>query len=148
MNEEQKDRAKKPFPWIGMLVAAFLMVIALSLLFPVQSGHGPVSKRLVARNELNQIHAALKFYIAEFGIPPIGGSAQIMAALQGGNPRHIVCFEADAKRFNSLGEFLDPWGTPYRIDASNPEFPWAYSFGKNTTDEGGAESSDDVSSWQ
>ena len=95
-----------------------------------------------------QLRAAMKHYHIEYGFGPTGPHSQITAALRGNNERKIIFFEAPANRFNDSGEFLDLWGSPFRIDASNPDQPWAYSFGKNRIDEGGAEGSDDVASWQ
>ena len=71
-----------------------------------------------------------------------------MNTLRGDNPLKIVFFEAPSNRFNARGEYLDPWGTPFHIDASNPTFPWAYSFGKDTKDDGGVPESDDIPSWR
>ena len=147
MNEDQKDNPKKRFPWIWLLIVAVFTVVALGLLFPVSWGH-QTPRRAIARIDVTQIRAAIKGYIVEFGIPPTGDHSQIIAALRGKNLRQIIFFEGDAKRFNGRGEFLDPWGTPYRIDVSNPDFPWAYSFGPNKVDEGGTQPSDDISSWQ
>jgi hypothetical protein len=70
-----------------------------------------------------------------------------MAALAGSNPSKTVYLPISDKQYQA-GKFVDPWGTPYRIDTSNPDFPWMYSFGKNKIDEGGAPASDDVASWQ
>lgn len=71
-----------------------------------------------------------------------------MAALRGANPRSLLILDASPKRFNTHGEYLDPWGTPFHIDASNPLYPWAYSFGKDTKDDGGIPRSDDIASWR
>ncbi|MEA3210407.1 MAG: hypothetical protein QOE70_3464 [Chthoniobacter sp.] len=130
------------------MFVAMLIVILIALLFPLVPPVHESPKRVTARQDVIMIREALKQYIVEFGTAPVGNHAQIMTALRGKNPKQIIIFEADAKRFNPRGEFLDPWGTPYRIEASNIDFPWAYSFGKNLIDEGGAEFSDDIVSWR
>ena len=73
-----------------------------------------------------------------------------MNTLRGANPRKIVFFDGKpTAKFNSpQGAFLDPWGTPYRIDLSNPEEPRVWSCGPNRRDEGGAKGSDDIVSWR
>jgi hypothetical protein len=91
---------------------------------------------------------ALKAYVAEYGTPPSGSAAEIMSALGGANERKIIFFDAPAKRYAASGELLDPWGSPFHIDASNPAFPWAYSFGKDRKDDGGDPGSDDIASWR
>ena len=72
-------------------------------------------------------------------------NADVMNALYGMNLREIVFIDS-SYRVNARGEFLDPWGHPYRIDVSNPQSPNVYSFGENGIDEGGAEGSDDIAS--
>ena len=148
MNEDATLPKKKGSSWLRVIVWIFIIVAVIVLLFPVGTGRGPGPKPSLAMRDAVTIRIALKQYIAEFGTPPIGDEAQVMAALRGKNPRQILFIELDAKRFNARGEFLDPWSHPYRFDASNPEFVWSYSFGKNGIDEGGAEGSDDVASWR
>jgi len=148
-----EDLAKQPkFSWLrlGMIVLAMAVFIGLvGLPWGVHRGcYLGNAKDIQAKNDLRQIRWALKIYFEEYGVMPSGGNAQIMAALCGNNPRKIAFLEPGAKRFNSQGEFLDPWNTPYRMDASNAAFPWIYSCGKNQMDEGGKWGTDDVSSWQ
>lgn len=69
-------------------------------------------------------------------------------ALLGENPRKIVFFAGPEKNFTPHGEYLDPWGTPYRFDLSDPKAPRVWSCGPNRKDEGGAEGSDDIVSWR
>jgi hypothetical protein len=60
---------------------------------------------------------ALKAYHMECGNSPTGSQAAVMKALCGSNPRQIIFYElpSSKRRQNALGEFLDPWGTPYEI---------------------------------
>ena len=135
--------------WIGLLLlAGFIVVIVIVIRLPTISRDRMRMKRAFAQNDLMTITSSLKFYIVEFGASPVGDQAQVMVALLGKNPRQIVFLEGDSKRFNPRGEFVDPWGHPYRFDASNMDFVWAYSFGENGIDEGGAEGSDDIASWR
>jgi hypothetical protein len=106
------------------------------------------AKRVLAHNDAQQLVFALKAYRTEYGVMPSGNHAQMIATLRGDNQNKIVFFESAENRFSSDGEFLDPWKSPYRIDAQNPSFPWAYSFGKNRIDEGGVETSDDIPTWR
>jgi hypothetical protein len=99
---------------------------------------------LVAPHELWMIVTALRSWYGIHHSMPSGGPAQIVKALCSVNflPPDVLTARANAK-----GEYLDPWGTPYRIDASNPKFPWAYSCGPDKKDDGGAPGSDDIVSW-
>jgi type II secretory pathway pseudopilin PulG len=131
-----------------VIVIAALLLLA-GLFFPSVSRPGPdAHRRTRALNDLANITTALKYYVTEYGTPPAGDRAQIMAALRGSNPRSIIFFEARPESFNSRGELIDPWKEPYWIDTSNPDFPWGYSFGRNGRDEGGVPGSDDVPSWR
>ncbi len=141
--------SKRRFSWLGCLGIAALLLLLVALLFP--AGGFPTrgaAKRAQARNEVAQICTALKYHLTEFGSLPSGDNAQIMTVLRGANSRSIVFFEAAANRFNARGEYLDPWKTPFHIDVSNPTFPWSYSFGEDTKDNGGVPESDDIPSWR
>lgn len=150
MNEAQATRpTERRFPWLDCIGAAALLLVLVGLVFPNVSGPGPGAvKRAQAQSDVDQICVALKLYHTEYGVLPSGDKAQIMTALHSANPRGIVFFEAASSRFNARGEFLDPWGTPFRLGPSDPAFPWAYSFGNDAKDDGGAPGSDDISSWR
>ena len=147
MNESAPETDGR-YDWLQAVAVAVCAVVGIGLLFPAVQGCGPISNHARARMDAGQIQTALRAYYVTFGNPPAGDHARIMAALRGGNPQKVVFFEAPGKSFNRAGELLDPWGQAFRIDASEPGRPWAYSFGKNGIDEGGAEGSDDVASWQ
>jgi len=95
-----------------------------------------------------QIVGALKLYYSEYGVMPQGNNAGLMDALRRDNPRKIAFLEVLERDLDVNGEFVDPWKSPYRIDVSEPEFPRAYSCGKNRLDDGGRLGSDDICSWQ
>jgi hypothetical protein len=71
-----------------------------------------------------------------------------MRAIRGANPKNIVFFVFEPKRFNSSGEFLDAWNTPFHIDVSDPVHPRVHSSGPNRTDERGRDGSDDIVNWR
>jgi hypothetical protein len=96
----------------------------------------------------------LKAHVDEYGTMPAGNHAAIIKTLLDANPRKIVFLEIlpqkkpDNPGLSPANEYCDPWGTPYLIDVSNPAFPLAYSFGKDKTDNGGVQGSDDIPSWR
>jgi hypothetical protein len=101
------------------LIAALI----LALLFLPPSHHvGNAAKRVVAKNDVTQIVASLKAYRTQYGTLPEGGNASIMKTLLGDNPGKVMFIDVPPKSLDAAGEFTDPWGTPYRIDTSNPDF--------------------------
>jgi len=90
---------------------------------------------------------AVKKYRTEYGSFPTGSHVEIIRALRGDNPRRIVFYEPHGE-MSAAGERLDPLGTPYHFDLSDPENPKIYSLGKNKRDDGGAKGSDDICSWK
>lgn len=100
-----------------------------------------------ARHDVGQLREALDLYLGEQGAYPSGSAAEISQLLRGQsvggqNPKKASYIEAAAGEMNSRGEFVDPWGTPYRIIIGSP--PRVYSCGPNRVDEGGG--GDDIAS--
>jgi hypothetical protein len=145
------EPSKRRTPIVRIIFIAFSMLVLFPFLFPLgcrSATLGEGAKRVQARNDTQQLVAALKAYQTEYGVMPSGNHAQIISALRHDNPKKIVFFEAPESRFSASGEFLDPWKSPYRIDVLSSSFPWAYSFGKNRIDEGGVQTADDIPSWR
>jgi hypothetical protein len=136
-------------PWFSYLFLAGFLFLVVAAFFdrtcrPSREG----LQRVRARNEAATIVMAVRAYLLDYDSLPAGDGVQIMNALRGNNPKKTIFFEARLDRYNARGEYLDEWGTPFRIDVSDPDQPRAYSCGKNTRDEGGAEGSDDIPSWR
>ena len=95
---------------------------------------------------------SLRLYYSEFGSSPDSGSSPgsfhlaIMAALRGNNPKHIVFDDFDSSSISPAGVYLylDPWGTPYYFDTTDPANPKVRSFGPNRKDDHGTPDSDDI----
>jgi hypothetical protein len=141
------DKPKK-LGLVGWAVLTSAALLLFGFLFPAI---GLLRQREGVPEEkstLNQLRAALRFYKEEYGAFPAGDAAQILAALRGRNDREIIIYEARSGTVNPKGELIDPWGTPYRFDLSDPEKPRVWSCGKNRRDDGGAEGSDDIPSWR
>ena len=131
--------------------AAFLaplLFIGFITLVVFHTFQPPPPPEAVARAQSAQLIAALQRYAREYGAPPTGQAPQALRKLRGENPRRIAFFKATARAYDSQGELLDPWGTPYRFDLSDPQNPRVWSCGKNRRDDGGAEGSDDIPSWR
>jgi type II secretory pathway pseudopilin PulG len=118
-------------------VAALLLVASV-----------PLWRRHFAKRDVTVLAEALRGFVHENGCPPTGSRAQIAALLRGEsvggqNPKKLDYVVASMSEMNAEGEFVDPWGTPYRLSASNAR---AYSCGPNRRDEDG--NGDDICSWK
>ena len=101
---------------------------------------GPIRRHNKAQSDVNALKQALSAYASEQGELPHGSFATICALLrgqsaEGQNPKHLDYIEAEGHELSAKGEFLDPWGTPYRISLDKQLR--AYSCGPNRRDEDG-----------
>lgn len=65
------------------------------------------------QQELEEIALNLRNFGARFGGNPTGTNAEIVKALNGGNPGGVRSLPDTLLRLNGQGELVDPWGTPY-----------------------------------
>jgi type II secretory pathway pseudopilin PulG len=136
----------KKFPVaLALKIGAVLgVVILLAIIF------GPSAYRAhCARRDSRALVVALEVFVLENGDFPKGSYADICALLRGEtrngqNPRKLDYIEASVGEMNAAGEFVDPWGSPYKI-ATEGKLR-VYSFGKNRKDDQGT--GDDLGNWQ
>ena len=107
------------------------------------------SKHSQARHDVQVIALALDGFAFENGDFPKGTRGEICRLLRGEsingqNPKKLDYVEALPTEMNGTGEFLDPWGDPYRISV-DPKTR-VYSCGPNRLDEHG--DGDDITSWK
>lgn len=136
---------KKKSPLFWVVVSGLVVVAAGVGAFTVSRG-GKLSQ---ARHDAQVIALTLDGFARENGKYPKGTRGEICRMLRGEsingqNPKKLDYVEALPYEVNGLGEFLDPWGQPYRI-ALEPEAR-VYSCGPNRSDEQGA--GDDMASWK
>ncbi len=123
---------------VAAVVAAVLVVVV-----------PPFLRQRRAKRDVDILALALKGFAMENGHYPTGSLAQVAALLRGENidgqnPKRLDYVVAAVTEMNSAGEFVDPWGMPYRILAD--QGGRAYSCGPNRQDEKGE--GDDVASWK
>lgn len=151
MSDQSKKRSSPGWVLIGIVILCLAGVWLVRRVLHDNprafSGSG-LSVKAEVRNSMESFVAGVKQYRTEYGHFPFGGNAEIVAALRGKNPRGFTFFAIRPDSINTDGAFTDPWGTPYRLDLSNPENPRVWSCGKNRRDDGGAEGSDDIPSWR
>jgi type II secretory pathway pseudopilin PulG len=102
-----------------------------------------------ARHDVQVIALALDGFARENGDYPKGTPGEICRMLRGEsvngqNPKKLDYIEAQPHELNGLGEFVDPWGEPYRMSVIPPAH--VYSCGPNRIDEHGE--GGDIASWK
>jgi len=129
--------------WAAMGVLSFAAVVAVGLaIFHAAE----VSQ---ARHDVRVIALALDGFARENGDYPKGTPGEICRmlrgeAVNGQNPKKLDYLNAQPNELNGLGEFIDPWGQPYRMSVDGATH--VYSCGPNRIDEHGE--GDDVASWK
>lgn len=130
------NRRTEAFTLIELLVVMAIIAILAGLAFPAVQGALNSGRKAQARNDVQQIAAAIRAFQLEYGrLPttstggdvPNAGNAEVVAALTGTNalnPRGVVFFEPKQAKGGKggldNGVYKDPWGNPYTImlDAS------------------------------
>ena len=105
---------------------AAVIAVAAFFLYPAILAHDEGTYRIDA--ETQAIQGGLAQYKSEFGAFPSGDSRAICRALTGNNPKGIRFIELHS--VTPDGDFLDPWGTPYKIYYSG-DWPLVRSAGPN-----------------
>ena len=118
------------FTLIELLVVIAIIAILAGLAFPAVQGAMGSAKKAQARNEVNQLAAAVKAYQLEYGRLPGSATADgpapadfitTLTSSNSQNPRGIVFLEPKIAKGqkNGLGTdgktYYDPWGNPYTI---------------------------------
>lgn len=124
-----KPSTATAFTLIELLVVIAIIAILAGLAFPAVQGAMESGKKTQARNEVNQLAAAIKAFQLEYGRLPstatgsdqAGDNSSIIKALSGEddsiNPRRIIFFERKNAKQGKNGwdgsQYLDPWGNAY-----------------------------------
>ncbi len=118
-------RKRSAFTLIELLVVIAIIAILAGLAFPAVQGAMGSAKKAQARNDVNQLAAAVKAFQLEYGKLPAtkDDAAEVVKALIGSNttvnPRNIVFFEPKTAKGGKKGwdgsNYLDPWGSPYKV---------------------------------
>jgi len=123
-------RKMSAFTLIELLVVIAIIAILAGLAFPAVQGAMGSAKKAQARNDVNQLAAAVKAFQLEYGRLPGSQSKDgeapdnliaILTSTNTNNPRGIVFFEpkiAKGKKngFSTAdGKYYDPWGIEYSV---------------------------------
>jgi len=100
-------------------------------------------KERVTYYEAN-LHASLNNYRDEFGNYPSGDNVAVIRVLSGDNPVKKQFHSSYKQERNSLGEDLDPWGTPYFIKSDGNKVQIKSAGSNRKFDELGSTNYDDI----
>jgi type II secretory pathway pseudopilin PulG len=136
-------KRKSPLVWV--VVSGLIAVAATVGVFMASR----IGKHSQARHDVQIIALALDGFMHENGEYPKGTHGEICRMLRGEsingqNPKKLDYIEAQPYEVNASGEFVDPWGEPYRFSIG-PKVR-VYSCGPNHIDEQGE--GDDITSWK
>jgi hypothetical protein len=112
--------------WIA--AAVVVLLAALPLIYPAVFTIRDRVRRIDL--ETRALRAALGQYKEQFGRFPDGDSRAVCRALSGNNSKGIRFISWGEGRKTPEGDFLDPWGTPYKIYFSG-DWPLIRSAGEN-----------------
>jgi hypothetical protein len=113
---------------LSICLLLLVLFIVAALIWPWLATRGEGVHRI--DRELIAVQVALDQYKNQYGLYPSGDSATICRVLAGDNRDKLIFLEWQPKSTSAKGEFLDPWGTPYRIYFSGNE-PLIRSAGQN-----------------
>jgi prepilin-type N-terminal cleavage/methylation domain-containing protein len=127
-------RRPAAFTLIELLVVIAIIAILAGLAFPAVQGALNSGKKAQARNDVQQIAAAIRAFQLEYGRQPstetgddqwVGDNSTVIRALMGNdgslNPRNITFLSPKMASGKKAGvdssdfTFYDPWGSPYFI---------------------------------
>jgi prepilin-type N-terminal cleavage/methylation domain-containing protein len=138
----KNSRGAAAFTLIELLVVIAIIAILIGLLFPAFQAVQNQAKRTQAKNDLTQIVTAVNAYYTEYGKYPLVGAEptygpaatpnntlfDVLRAVHAvNNPRQIVFISPPSVKdpanprsgigtaAGNLGQYFDPWGTPYRV---------------------------------
>ena len=78
----------------------------------------PIERVPIVQIEANHIAGAIYYYHQMFKVYPSGTNAEIAKLLFGENPAKTPILAWRPRNLSKGGELLDPWGTPYQIQAA------------------------------
>lgn len=138
-----RRRGQNTKRWVIAAVGAGLFLAGLFIALR------PYLRQRQAKHDVDVLALALNGFALENKRFPQGNPAQVAALLRGENiggqnPKKLDYIEAGMGEMNKAGEFVDPWGSPYRLSVTGGVR--VYSCGPNRQDEQG--NGDDIASWR
>ena len=104
-------RMKKVFIVVGVVA---LLIAAGWLVHAVNTFHVNARTQRLTQ-DIESLFDGLQKYKEHTGAYPVGSNAEIAKALQGQNPKKVIILVGRKLEQNGKGEFVDPYGTPFRF---------------------------------
>ena len=100
-----------------------ILIVAGVVAFLIVAGwivHAFTTFRVNARTsrltqDVESLFDGLQKYKETVGAYPTGGNSDVARALQGQNAKKVIILVGRKLEQNGKGEFVDPWGTPFRF---------------------------------
>ncbi len=132
-----------------LTVLGIVTLVAWVAIANLHRGSSVGMRRSGSATLVRNMRNALIAYSNDYNEFPGGDYAQVCRALFGENPQKQKYIETSTKGVNAVGEIVDQWGTPLRVNLSpHPHAPRVQSAGKNRVFEPSSEDSDDIYSWE
>jgi prepilin-type N-terminal cleavage/methylation domain-containing protein len=184
-----KSNRSSAFTLIELLVVVAIIAILVALLVPAVGKARQAAAKAKARAAVVDIQTAFSGYYDEYKKWPTGLTAydngknvefnatgiqmesDVMEMLKGANinkmnPRRVPFLEPQEAELNELGQYVDPWGNPYKYmldyNLDDKVHIWfsnnngetnlsrtvaVWSCGRDGSDEEGPAQKDDIRSW-
>lgn len=97
-----------------LIITILVITVAFLLLLPMLGKFGEKTKKPPNMHKIETLIIALNTYEDTYRHYPSGANKEIIHSLDGNNSRNIKFIGIESK-LNKIGEYIDPWGTPYII---------------------------------
>jgi type II secretory pathway pseudopilin PulG len=99
--------------WAFLVMVAVVVTILTFRPFAHRDGKGYELAR--CGMQMRVVLNAIRSYQSEMLAYPTGSGSKVIRQLQGSNPKQRNFIETSSIAFNSLREWVDPWGTPFTL---------------------------------
>ena len=96
------------------------------------------------KEDEDNLFDALQQYKGRMGAYPTGNNADVAKALSGNNARSLIILVGRHQNMNDKGEFVDPWGTPFKIYFAGDSVLIRSAGPNKRFDDSGVQNSDDI----
>ncbi len=106
---------KKVLLTLGMITLVCCAAWAYEALSSHLSNYRISTRLDKLKEDEDNLFDALQQYKGRMGSYPSGNNVEVAKALSGNNARSLIILVGRHQNMNDKGEFVDPWGTPFRI---------------------------------
>jgi hypothetical protein len=100
---------------ILLIVGVITLLAGVGWIYQTVSGMSANARTGQFNKEVDDLFHALQKYKEVVGTYPMGSNADVSKALKGKNSKNLIILVGSKENLNDKGEYVDPWGTPFRI---------------------------------